>query len=229
MLAELHGKLSSDGNFSDRLEDQLTGDIFGALRYLPFERAMGPILSAARLPGLTGPFPTGPWAERFRFWPRHPLGELDGLLELDGALVGIEVKYHSGLSSEDQLEREGRILRDLAGERDPYLLFIAGADACISICKGVTLSSGVPLGWVSWQEVLRLLALQTDEDPFRQQIIWDMTALLRRKGFDGFQGFPGSEPTVCRDAWFPYQWKQTVAFAFPHRPDIQGGAYYVYR
>lgn len=38
MIAEIHSKISSSGsNLSDRLEDQLTGDFFGAIGYLPFQ------------------------------------------------------------------------------------------------------------------------------------------------------------------------------------------------
>lgn len=54
MIAEIHGKISATGsNLSDRLEDKLTGDIFGSLRYLPFELGIGPILSAAQIPELS--------------------------------------------------------------------------------------------------------------------------------------------------------------------------------
>ena len=233
MLAELHGKLSADGSFSDRLEDQLTGDIFGALRYLPFELGMGPILSAVRPPALAerleAHFLQGPWANRFHFWPRHPLGELDGLLELDGALAGIEVKYRSGLSSEDQLEREGAILRDLAGTgRDAVLILVAGEEACLELCRGVALSSGVPLVWVSWHRILEVLAGRSTQDPFQRQLLEDMTALLRRKGFDRFRGFPVQGPDVRRGAFFTYQWTRP-SFSFPTAPHIQGGDCYVYR
>ena len=45
MIAELHGKISSSGsNLSDHLEDKLTGDVFGVLRYLPFHIGMAQIL-----------------------------------------------------------------------------------------------------------------------------------------------------------------------------------------
>lgn len=233
MLAELHGKLSADGSFSDRLEDQLTGDIFGALRYLPFELGMGPILSAVRPPALAERLEAhllqGPWADRFHFWPRHPLGELDGLLELDGALAGIEIKYRSGLSSEDQLEREGAILRDLAGDgQAAFLVFVAGEDACMDICRGVTLTSGVPLAWVSWQKILTVFEGISACDPFQRLILRDMTALLRRKGFDRFRGFPVQGPDVRRGEVFSYQWNRD-AFSFPSAPRIQGGDFYVYR
>ena len=39
MIAEIHGKISSSGsNLSDRMEDKLTGNFFGNLRYLPYEK-----------------------------------------------------------------------------------------------------------------------------------------------------------------------------------------------
>lgn len=54
VIAELFGKISSSGsNLTDRLEDNLTGDVFGVLRYLPFHSGMAQILSAARIDGLS--------------------------------------------------------------------------------------------------------------------------------------------------------------------------------
>ena len=48
-IAEIHGKLSSSGsNISDRLEDLLTADVFGCLRYLPFEKGFQKILTRAQ-------------------------------------------------------------------------------------------------------------------------------------------------------------------------------------
>lgn len=48
LLAEIHGKISSDGsNLSERLEDQLTANVFGTSRYLPFHKGIKPILSKA--------------------------------------------------------------------------------------------------------------------------------------------------------------------------------------
>ncbi|KPU26283.1 hypothetical protein TR13x_10785 [Caloranaerobacter sp. TR13] len=39
MIAEMKGKISSTGsNLSERLEDKLIGDFFGALRYIPYYR-----------------------------------------------------------------------------------------------------------------------------------------------------------------------------------------------
>jgi len=74
-IAELHGKISSSGtNLSDRLEDLLTADIFGPLRYLPFQDGLSHILIQAMnyhdhsffsvVPGIRDIAPT------FRFWPK---------------------------------------------------------------------------------------------------------------------------------------------------------------
>jgi len=52
VLAEIKGKISQTGsNLSDRLEDKLTGDFFGTIRYLPFEIGLGPVLSKVRFEG----------------------------------------------------------------------------------------------------------------------------------------------------------------------------------
>ena len=45
-IAEIKGKISSTGsNLSDRLEDLLTSDVFGPLRYIPFDEGLLPISS----------------------------------------------------------------------------------------------------------------------------------------------------------------------------------------
>src|SRR5690242_14964148 len=47
MLAELHGKLDSDGGVAvDRSEDLLTDAVFGSLRYLPYDVALAEVLRA---------------------------------------------------------------------------------------------------------------------------------------------------------------------------------------
>jgi hypothetical protein len=46
MIAEIHNKLSATGsNLHDRLEDQLTGNVFGTLRYLPYSQGLHVILN----------------------------------------------------------------------------------------------------------------------------------------------------------------------------------------
>ena len=49
-IAEIRGKISRSGsNLSDRMEDLLTSDVFGPLRYLPFAEGLMSVLGKAKL------------------------------------------------------------------------------------------------------------------------------------------------------------------------------------
>lgn len=125
-IAELRGKISSAGtNLSERMEDLLTSDVLGCMRYLPAQKALIPFLCMARsFHGNVPAIPEKTIKVHYSFWPwiklknRNPC-EPDVVLGLeteDGRLhlVLIEAKYYSGLSSEedeyaepnDQLARE---------------------------------------------------------------------------------------------------------------------------
>ncbi|WP_415344735.1 hypothetical protein [Clostridium perfringens] len=148
MIAELYGKISSKGtNLSESLEDNLTGDFFGTLRYIPFSKGIKPILLKVIEEENFDEYETEEWAENIEFWPYHKEGELDSIINLNLVTIGIEVKYKSGLSSDDevanynekieknnnqeesnnQLARESRIVSEIAKEKGkkPILLFIA--------------------------------------------------------------------------------------------------------
>jgi hypothetical protein len=125
-IAEIHGKISEQGtNLSDRMEDLLTSDIFGCLRYLPPHEALIPFLSTATsfhghplVPPdevVTVHYSFWPWVELLGCKPCEP----DIVIGLQTEkkclyLIFIEAKYHSGLSSiedenespNDQLARE---------------------------------------------------------------------------------------------------------------------------
>ena len=50
MIADIKGKISRSGsNLTANLEDNLT-EMYGALRYIPFNKAMKPILANAIFP-----------------------------------------------------------------------------------------------------------------------------------------------------------------------------------
>ncbi len=125
-IAEIRGKISETGaNLSERMEDLLTSDIFGCMRYLPVQKALVPFLQIARsLHGNILTIPGEVIRVHYSFWPwlklvgRIPC-EPDVVLGLETKgsqvhLVLIEAKYYSGLSSEederaepnDQLARE---------------------------------------------------------------------------------------------------------------------------
>lgn len=133
-VAELHGKLSRSGsNLHDRLEDLLTADVFGPLRYLPSGiESLRLLLPAIRVsPGAT--VPSGPAYElgehpavhtllstasdsrpMVSFWRKLRYSEPDMLLDWTlpggGRLVAmVEVKYLSGKSGEGITEEDGEI------------------------------------------------------------------------------------------------------------------------
>jgi len=125
-VAEVHGKISEAGtNLSERMEDLLTSDIFGCMRYLPSQNALIPFLqTACSLHGNTLTIPDKITKVHYSFWPwlqlpSRILCEPDVVLGLETEglqvyLMMVEAKYYSGLSSEederaepnDQLARE---------------------------------------------------------------------------------------------------------------------------
>lgn len=255
LIAELHGKISSRGsNLSDRLEDKLTADVFGALRYIPFQLGMARILRAVGNDALTRCVDRETlsfWADRMRFWPYHEEGEMDAFLELDHAVIAIEVKYLSGLSSDDdventncaetekeesrnQLARESRIARQWCpADKKPYLIFIAPESECAAVCEHVIsrqiLEPGVELGYISWQEILSVLSQIETDEPYQRLVLNDVVSLLRRKGFERFHGFAW-EDTAAIDGqdYFKFD-EQTAEFSFAAARPVDGGDYFDYR
>lgn len=239
MLAELNNKISKNGfNLSNRLEDQLTGDFFGNLRYLPFEKGMREILRRAT--PVWGKLDLdnelkqlgeiGEWHDRITFWPYDEEGEIDVVLTLDQLLIGIEVKYESGLSSVDedneesktikdsknQLIREMRILRKrVKVNENPFMIFIARQESCQSICESVKkqyLEKQVPkhmnLYSLSWEDILETLKeIQHTKklNCYEQVIIGDLIKLLEKKGFSIFKGFTLEQTlTVSKKKYFKF-------------------------
>lgn len=155
-MALLRGKLSRD---QENMEDVLTSNVFGVLKYIPLEAALIPFLSKARTPG--GEFPLASlssYAEAtFEFWPwlEEPNCtpcEPDLLIRInyphgEKILVLIEAKYRSGKSSEeepntscaqselppkDQLSREWKNLKSLAEKESaqPVLIYLTADIGC---------------------------------------------------------------------------------------------------
>lgn len=167
MIAELNGKISSSAsNLSDRLEDQLTGDVFGSLRYISFDKVMKKILERSNILGndfskvvdIISNMDIEYWDENIKFWPYNSNAELDIILEFKDIVIGIEVKLYSGISSDDsieqidddvenevkeesinQLARESRVLSQIIEHTNKLalLLFIAPENRCKKISTGV--------------------------------------------------------------------------------------------
>ena len=148
MIADIYGKISRSGsNLSERLEDKLTGDIFGTIRYLPSEKLLLPFLRKAywldpdthERQLLELEFSTEP---EILFWPHNYPGiepdiEIKGT-EFDQKIkILIEVKYKSGLSGDDnptesvtanesnnQLIKQARVLADDPEFNRKILIFL---------------------------------------------------------------------------------------------------------
>ena len=210
MVEEFYGKISRSGsNLSDNLEDKLTGDFFGTLRYLEFCDGLQPILCGALRISEKQQEESQTAIqlienvnctnirdeEHIKFWPKHELGELDVLLDFDNCCIGIEVKLNSGLSSDDQIIREAEILCDLAEDKEKILLFIAGHESCVSVYrtyKAVIRKQGVCFVFASWEDILQSMkdllngGNGSKYTSGQRLMISDLVKLLTRKGFDTF-------------------------------------------
>ena len=217
MLAEIHNKISQTGsNLSDRLEDKLTGDFFGTIRYLPFELGLKHVFATAEFNQnqvsknwLKFIEKEKGYAAQIEFWHREEEGEIDLLITNNQAVIGIEVKYLSGISSDDQddgiqldyteslnqLARYSRMIEQLSKGRESYLLFLAPYDMMNMVKKNILnrsiISPSIELGFMCWQDIHEsLINLNIDQFETGQQlIIKDLQALLSKKGFTRFKGF----------------------------------------
>ena len=216
MIAEIKGKLSQTGyNLNENLEDNLTGNFFGALRYIPFDLALRNILSAGVHPreigDLIGKISANFWSDKIEFWPYDKEGEIDAFLNFDDTIIGIEVKYASGLSSDDdidnstmiekqsieaedsknQLAKESRIVSRKGEGRTKILLFIANSESCRKVYNNAVnrniISNDVQLAYISWQSILVKLKKLKLDDRYYQVIIDDLISLLMKKGFESFK------------------------------------------
>jgi hypothetical protein len=252
MLAEIQGKISQTGsNLTDRLEDNLTGNVFGTLRYIPFSIGIGEVLANGVYPKSIGTTVSSIsnefWADKITFWPYDSEGEIDALIDFEELIIGIEVKYKSGLSSDDevtnhlineeihnssnQLARESRIVARKGKQQDKLLLFIADRKSCQEVYEDVMardiIEKDVVLGYISWQVILLQLKNLKLMDPYHQIIVQDIIALLTRKGFEDFTSMEVKlgEPILEHD-YFKFELQSNVKISFDTNLSICEGSYY---
>ncbi|MDR7079552.1 hypothetical protein J2Y03_004610 [Neobacillus niacini] len=255
MLAEIQGKISQTGsNLSDRLEDNLTGNVFGALRYIPFSIGFGEVIANGVYPKSIGldirSIHQDFWADKINFWPYDREGEIDALIEFEDLIMGIEVKYKSGLSSDDevsnnidkqneadihnsinQLARESRIIARKGKHKNKLLLFIADRRSCKEVYEDIIardiIENDVVLGYISWQEILLQLKNLQLTNPFHQIVVQDIISLLTRKGFEDFttMDIKLCEPINDQD-YFKFDIQSTVSISFEANLAISEGFYY---
>ncbi len=150
LMALMKGKLSRE---QENMEDVLTSNVFGTLKYVDPAEGLMPFLGRAKLPnGDKVPFARVTAADvSYKFWPWWQEGdcigcEPDVVLRIDCVdkrkyIILVEAKYHSGKSSEaeegeehptDQLAREWDNLTHYANRenRTPVLIYLTAGFGC---------------------------------------------------------------------------------------------------
>ena len=216
MIAEICNKLWDTG--IERLEDELTGNFFGNMRYLSFNKGLKQILKSCIYPiELSEAFDyvdADDWSDNIKFWPKYTYEEKriepDVLLDFDDITIFIEVKYHSGLSSDDdvdnslnddeyerehsnhQLDRQARLLERISGDKKKLLILLAQESSAHQIyidVKSRPLLDNVAFGYITWQKVFDALKTIERSRSYEKVILDDLTNLLRTKGFKRFRNF----------------------------------------
>jgi hypothetical protein len=217
--AELHGKISSSGsNLSENMEDLLTSDVFGRLRYLSPDLGLVPLLQTAVSfeTGRSGiAVPGNVLGFSVDFWPRFCRSEPDVVIRLDTTggpmVVMVECKYRSGKSGEDvpedipapqesadQLVREFQDLKGLAANGASALIYITGHRIMPrEDLERSARSAGEEGGlfrattyWVGWHMIWDLFRREQGAPHPAGLILKDLEDLLYHKGFRPFQGWP---------------------------------------
>lgn len=246
MIAEIHKKISrTGGNLTDRLEDNLTGNFFGTLRYMPFNTGLKKLLVASVYPDDVAreidEIDCEIWDSNIKFWPYDENGEIDVFLEFEKAAIGIEVKYLSGLSSDDeisnarlagendielresrqQLARESKIVSKYGGKKTKILLFLAQDSCCKEVYEDTIerciLAPEVLLGHVSWQSILANLKKLNShgfENHYYGVAVNDLISLLEHKGFDGFRDMEIDEAMSVDESYYYFGDVPLVSFDF---------------
>lgn len=202
MIAEIYHKFSTD------LEDVLTGDFFGAMRYMPFNRGLNQIFknyAVSEDPQVTHILSNAADDDfNFEFWKRSENGlvEIDGFIPLTSVGIWIEVKYRSGLSGGDQLEKEAQVLDEWCNGKEKLLILIGEAEEAKAIYienKDKRVFRDVHLAYLSWQDILLGLDQVLISSSYEKKMIEDLKTLLREKGFVSFEGFSIDQPVVDKD------------------------------
>jgi hypothetical protein len=229
--ALLRGKLTRN---EEDLEDLLTSNIFGSVKYVSKEFGLIPILSHAEREDGSTPFKQIAQVSdvKYEFWPLlkekecYPC-EPDILLKIyfengEKLFIIIEAKYKSGKSSwadqsekpYDQLAREWDNLVSLAKRKKakPYILYVTAhtkfpnQDVESAAAEYIKKRSAKEQIEIAWISWRKLPKI-FDNSPF--EIIRDAVEILRRLGLTFFEGFPTIFPKEI--GW---------TFAFPGRDKI---------
>lgn len=243
MIAETHGKISRTGsNLSENMEDKLTGNFFGRLRYLPYSKGLKILLENLKYEDniehgkLFSDTKKEYIGDNFHFWKYSKIAELDLIIELSDCLLGIEVKYNSRLSGNTQLKREFEYLfkDDKNNYKNKFLIFISrveGLKEALEEIENVKKMheeyKNIKFAYISWEDIFEIynkidLVMYND---YEKLIIVDIITLLKYKDFERFRNFKIEDRhKVNNDLFFKfdyYNFKFKEFFAI-----IEGDKYY---
>jgi hypothetical protein len=216
LYAQLHGKLRWE---QETLEDLLTSNVFGALKYVPASLGLVPFLRRAegkRAPELVAALASNVADVSYEFWPRLASCEPDVLIRLSlehgpRLLILVEAKLHSGKSTKasgddepvsDQLAREWQSVQRTAQgeERQPFLLYVTAdyylpADDIEHSQDELRKKEGAEglILWLSWR-VLGEVARSADS-PLLDEVA---RLLIERYALSSFDGIT---PRKARATW----------------------------
>jgi hypothetical protein len=217
VLAEVHGKLNAESiDPVERSEDLLTDAVFGSLRHLPYDKALGVVL---RLVGIS------PTIEELNecdvlLWPQVPLSgwsgkviEPDVIVVIGKRMVVFEAKLHSPFdtSYRDPAATEPRGLHQLAVQHHAVARWARGSGRELAKVVAVTASPQIPIsdldqalrdadtlghpqaifGWLSWHRIGEALDGVTGLRVHERTLVQDLLALMEGRGvrrlFTGFK------------------------------------------
>ncbi len=197
-------------------EDELTGDFFGILKYIPFQEGLGKILvdnlkdeKRNILKRIEKP--------KYYFWNkdtnnnRKYINAIDNtepdLLIVDEKnkiVILIEVKYNSGPSDSaeiTQVEREKNFLKANFSVKDKYdtiFVYIAKEKLC-NILKQKYKKDEIYI--ISWSNILETInGIKKEKNkPFINEIFEDIYKFLKVKNFEKFKGFTNNIKKVNKE------------------------------
>ena len=226
MIAEIYKKDTTG-------EDQLTGDMFGVLRYLPFQSGIKPILQnsvyPAQLLNCLDDILLNEWSQTIHFWGerRYDNTEPDVVIELADTVILIEVKLDSGLGKQ-QLERESELLiKHYPHCSKKILVVLAREISSSNIYEQYqnSIPNTISFGYITWQKVFAALNNIHLSDPYQALVIEDLLKLLKRKGFESFREFKKYDFDISP---FCY-WEFREDFYFTDSNVIGEDLYYVFK
>ena len=214
LQAQLRGKLYRS---EEDLEDLLTSNVFGSMKYVPPEEALLPILASSRNgsgeAAVHGLQPES--SAEYSFWPWLNEQGCEGsepdvlitirLADKQKIIVLVEAKYLSDKSSEaneqtvptDQLAREWDNLTCLAKREKatPILLYVTAdlgfpRKSIEDSCQEYVQKRkrNMNVHWISWRNLPDLFS------DTKHEILKDLVKVLRRQGLTLFEGITKPDP-----------------------------------